>query len=108
MNVKLLAAAVGAAAVLLAYLLAAAMLFGLLPVSNQAARVPSSCTFDGGGTIASGDAARTSAGQEFVCTDGTLIPVSSYGTASKPAPPSQQLLCRLTHLPGKSCPAVVP
>lgn len=43
---------------------------------------PRSCTFDGGGTIASGDAARTTEGTEWVCTDGTLIRIKDYGNAS--------------------------
>ena len=32
-----------------------------------------SCTFDGGGTIASGDAARTSEGTVWMCQDGQLV-----------------------------------
>jgi len=32
-----------------------------------------SCTFDGGGTIASGDAARTAEGTVWMCQDGTLV-----------------------------------
>jgi len=39
---------------------------------------PRSCTFDGGGRITSGDAARTDTG-EWVCTDGTLVHVAGYG-----------------------------
>jgi hypothetical protein len=31
------------------------------------------CTFDGGGTIASGTAAAVSTGQTYFCTDGTLV-----------------------------------
>jgi hypothetical protein len=34
---------------------------------------PKPCTFDGGGTIASGDAATTTEGTTWVCADGTLI-----------------------------------
>jgi hypothetical protein len=44
------------------------------------APAPRVCVFDGGGVIASGDAARTSDGREWVCTDGTLVPVRRYGT----------------------------
>jgi hypothetical protein len=31
------------------------------------------CTFDGGGTIASGTTATVSTGQTYFCTDGTLV-----------------------------------
>lgn len=41
---------------------------------------PASCTFDGGGSIRSGEAARTTEGRIWVCLDGTLIPVTGYGT----------------------------
>jgi len=43
------------------------------------ANTPRVCHFDGGGTLVSGDAARTTDGREWVCTDGTLIHVTSYG-----------------------------
>ena len=50
----------------------AVVAFGLAVVAfhGHAAR---SCTFDGGGTIASGDAARTSEGTVWMCQDGQLI-----------------------------------
>ena len=41
---------------------------------------PRPCTFDGGGRIASGDAARTDTGV-WVCTDGTLVHVTHYGNS---------------------------
>ena len=40
---------------------------------------PRACHFDGGGTIAIGDAARTTDGREWLCTeDGILIRVTGY------------------------------
>ena len=52
---------------------------GLGAAHLTAASSPRPCTFDGGGTIASGDAARTTEGTTWVCTDGTLIKVTRYG-----------------------------
>lgn len=43
-----------------------------------------SCTFDGGGTIASGDAARTSEGTTFVCNeDGALVRVKTVSKVTR-------------------------
>jgi hypothetical protein len=55
-------------------------LAGVVPVPFAPGHAPSACTFDGGGTIASGDAARVSTGQEYVCTDGTLVRITGYGS----------------------------
>lgn len=56
----------------------AIMLTIALPVRAHATS-PRACTFDGGGTLASGDAGQTSDGRIWVCTDGTLVHVTSYG-----------------------------
>jgi hypothetical protein len=65
----------------------AAFVAGLLIMANAvsigvcaySSPAPRPCTFDGGGTIASGDAATTTEGTEWVCTDGTLVRVYGYG-----------------------------
>jgi len=65
----------GAAWALILSGIAVILVLAIHPVGHG----PRSCTFDGGGTIASGDAARTSEGTVWVCTDGTLVHVAGYG-----------------------------
>lgn len=52
----------------------AAIVYGNAPAG------PAACAFSSG-VIASGDAAMTSDGREWVCTDGELVPVKDYGVA---------------------------
>jgi hypothetical protein len=55
-------------------LLAGAIVAGcLLGLRYSVASIPQSCTFDGGGTLSAGNAARTSDGHVWRCdTDGRL------------------------------------
>ncbi len=59
--------------------LAFGYLLGALLTCSNSQPVPAACVFDGGGMLQSGDAAQTSDGRDWVCTDGTLIPVQNYG-----------------------------
>lgn len=63
------------AAVLL-FLLGAVTIAGcLLGFRYGATVIPRSCTFDGGGTLVSGDAGRTTDGHIWACSDGQLYKI---------------------------------